>query len=212
MAMTLLLSFTSIAGATGNGTVDPYALGLQALQAKDGTTDLYVNVTPQLSGYTAPDSLKKVQLKSYDLNGKLVYTRNYNGGVASPNGQADIILNDVKRYQPLNTEVLVQNVQTKDTKVLCAETKVLFRPDLTVDKITSPAKVHKNESFAVSSIIKELNGDVGAKATIQILNGTNVLDTADGVLVNAGAQQMANFMLKLTEVGTYTLTAKISNV
>jgi hypothetical protein len=212
MAFALMLAFTSVAGAAGNGTVDPYSLGLQALQAKDGITDLYVNVKPTLDGYSAPNSFKKVQLKSYDVNGKLAYTRNYNGDVAAPNGQADIKLDDVKRYQPLNTEVLVQNGQTKDTKVLRAETKVQFRPDLAVDKITSPAKVHKNESFAVSSIINELNGDVGAKATIQILNGTNALDTAEGVLVNAGAQQMANFMLKLSEVGTYTLTAKISNV
>lgn len=212
MAMTLLLSFTSVAEAAGNGTADPYVIGLQALQAKDGMTDLYVNVTPKLDGYTAPNVLKKVQLKSYDLNGKLAYTRNYNGDVASPNGQADIKLNDVKRYQTLHTEVLVQNGQTKDTKVLREETKVLFRPDLTVDQITAPVQVHKNESFAVNTNIKELNSDIGATATVQILNGTTVLDTANGVLVNAGAQQFTNYMISLPEVGTYTLTVKVSDV
>lgn len=212
MAFALVLSFTSVAGAAGSGTVDPYAIGLQALQAKDGITDLYVNITPKLDGYTAPNVLKKVQLKSYDLNGKLAYTRNYNGDVASPNGQADIKLNDVKRYQPLHTEVLVQNGQTKDTKVLREETKVLFRPDLTVDQITAPVQVHKNESFAVNTNIKELNGDIGATATVQILNGTTVLDTANGVLVNAGTQQFANYMISLPEVGTYTLTVKVSDV
>ncbi|MDF2651220.1 MAG: hypothetical protein K0Q73_7025, partial [Paenibacillus sp.] len=212
MAMALLLSFVSVAGAAGNGTIDPYAIGLQALQAKDGITDLYVNVTPKLDGYSAPNVLKKVQLKSFDLNGKLAYTRNYNGDVASPNGQADIKLNDVKRYQPLHTEVLVQNGQTKDTKVLREETKVLFRPDLTVDQITSPVQVHKNEIFAVNTNIKELNGDIGAKANVQILNGRTVLDTTYGVLVNAGSQQMANYMISLPQIGTYTLTVKVSDV
>lgn len=84
-----------------NGAIDPFELGLQALQAKDGITDLYINVTPQLCDYTTPVSLKKVQLKSYDLDAELAYTRNFNGGVTSPNGQAIIALDDVMRYQPL---------------------------------------------------------------------------------------------------------------
>jgi len=76
---------------TGNGTKSPYSVSVQALEGPT-STDLYVNVTPSSSNYTAPNTLKKIQLKTFDQNDTLVYTHNYNNGVSSPNGTSDIVL------------------------------------------------------------------------------------------------------------------------
>lgn len=218
--ITLALStfgFTGVASASPNnsstayGTQTPYSLGIEALEGPT-YTDLYVNLTPMSSGITTPDTLKKVQLKTFNQNGELVYTRNDNNGVASPNGTADIQLTDVVRHQPLQTLVQVQNSQTTDTTVLNATGVVLLRPELSVDSVDAPTTAYVNTSINVSAIVKELNGDLGANSTVQILNGDTVLDTANNVKVSAGGSAAVAFLLNFSQPGTYHLRALISNV
>lgn len=203
--------FSGIANAdTGNGAQTPYSVSVQALEGPTAT-DLYVNVTPTSSNYTAPSTLKKIQLKTFDQNDTLVYTRNYNNGVSSPNGTSDIVLTDVVRHQPLQTMVLVQNSQTTNTQVLTATGVVLLRPEMSVDQITAPQTAYVNSLIDISAVIKELNGDVGAASTVQILNGSTVLDTAN-VNVQAGGTSPVAFLAKFSQPGTYNLRALISNV
>jgi len=213
----MMFGFTGVASAstkspdTATGSQTPYSLQIQALEGPT-YTDLYVNTSPTTAGITALNSLKKVQLKTFDKNGNLVYTRNYNNGVAAPNGSADIQLTDVSRHQPLQTEVLVQNDQTTNTQVLKAQGIVLLRPELSLDQVDTMSTAYVNTPFDVSTIIKELNGDVGANFTVQLLNGNDVIDEAQNVQVAAGGTQPVAFALKFSQPGTYTLRALISNV
>lgn len=78
------------------GSQPAYSLSIQAFQGPT-STDLYINTTPTSSSIAQANTLKKVQLKTFDPNGDLVYTRNYNQDVATPNGTADIQLSDVKK-------------------------------------------------------------------------------------------------------------------
>jgi len=212
-----LFCFTGVASASTDNpdkaaaTKAAYALQIQALEGPT-FTDLYVNTSPTTAAITALSSLKKVQLKTFDKNDNLIYTQNYNDGIAAPNGSADIQLTNVSRHQPLQTEVLVQNDQTTNTEVLKAQGIVLLRPELSVDKIDTMSTAYVNTPISVSTIIKELNGDLGANFTVQILNGNNVLDEANNVQVAAGGTQPVAFALKFSQPGTYTLRALISNV
>jgi hypothetical protein len=213
MVLFLLLFFVGTVSAVpaNEGTTNSYDLALQALKGKDSVTDLYVKITPKSNDMPPPDILKKIQLKSYDLEGKLIYTKNLFNVAASPE-LTDIKLNDVERYQSLETRIHVQNDQTADEEVLNGKTNVLLKPDLVVDEVQATDKVKVNEPFSVTVNIKELNGDVGARANVQILDGSNVLDTAERLVVNAGGQAQAAFMLTLAKAGTYALKVNITGV
>ncbi|MGM0879864.1 MAG: hypothetical protein ACQEXQ_02355 [Bacillota bacterium] len=213
MVLFLLLFFVGTISAepANEGTTNSYDLALQALKGKDSVTDLYVQITPKSNEMIPPDILKKIQLKSYGLEGKLIYTKNLFNVAASPE-LTDIKLNDVERYQSLETRIHVQNDHTADEEVLSGKTIVLLKPDLVVDEVQATNKVKVNEPFSVTANIKELNGDIGAKANVQILDGSNVLDTAERLVVNAGGQAQAAFMLTLPKAGTYALKVNITGV
>ncbi|HTG70586.1 MAG TPA: hypothetical protein VL921_15110 [Candidatus Udaeobacter sp.] len=213
MVLFLLLFFVGTVSAVpaNKGSTNSYDLALQALKGKDSVTDLYVKITPKSNDKIPPDILKKIHLKSYDLEGKLIYTKNLFNVAASPE-LTDIKLIDVKRHQSLETRIHVQNDQTADEIVLSGKTNVLLKPDLVVNEVQVADKVKVNEPFSITANIKELNGDVGAKAKLQILDGSNVLDTAERLVVNAGGQAQAAFMLTLAKAGTYTLKVNIAGV
>jgi len=194
----------------GNGTIEPFKLGVQALKGQD-TTDLYLNVTSDSAAYSIPQTLQKVQLKSLDKDGELVYTKNL-FDVPVVDGKASIQLNDVNRFQTLKTMVLAKTGQTVDQEILNGEAKVLLRPDLNVKNITAPAEVIAGSNFSVQVITEEKNGDVGANCKVEILNGDQVLDTANAVQVSPGGSIVSTFLLKFTDVGTYNLKTRISGV
>lgn len=208
----LLLSLGSIAQAgTGYGTATPYSLNLLALLGKDGTTDVYTTVSPTASPYTAPDTQKHVQLKTFDTAGNLVWTKNL-FDVASPAGTADLKFTDLTRHQPIDAFVSVMTGQSVDEKNLHAQAKVLLRPDLTPARVSAPSQVYTGQSFPVNVVVKELNGDIGATASVLIQNGSSVLDRIDNLSVSAGGSTPAAFALKFDQPGTYTLTANVTNV
>lgn len=213
IALLLLLSCMTVGSASPaqHGTIDPYSLSLQALQGKDGITDLYAKVIPKSSDILPPDRLKKLQLKSYIPEGKIVYAKNL-FNIPARQGLANVKLDDVVRYQPLETKIHVKNAETVDEEVQEGKTTVLLRPDLTVDKVEATDQTSVNVPFAVTAYIKELNGDVGAKTNLHILDGSDVLDTAEGVVIDAGGQKQVVFMLKLPKPGTYTLKVNLSNI
>ncbi|MDQ0112497.1 CARDB domain-containing protein [Paenibacillus harenae] len=206
----LLFNVGTVSAVPANeGAKNSYDLALQALKGKDSVTDLYVKITPKSNDNIPPDILKKIQLKSYDLEGKLIYTKNLFNVAASPE-LTDIKLNDVERYQSLETRIHVQNDQTADEEVLSGKTNVLLKPDLVIAEVQAPDKVKVNEPFSVTANIKELNGDAGAAANVQILDGSNVLNTSEKLAVNAGGQEQASFMLTLAKAGTYSLKVNIT--
>lgn len=217
IVLSLLLTVSGLAtaapspSAPANGTVKPFGLGATALQDKSGLTDLYLGVTSNNAGYPVPQSLQKVQLKSYKPDGKLAYTKNFQNTPA-PGGRADIQLTDVTRYQPLKTQVNVKTAQTVNEEILEAQAMVLLRPDLTVEHVSAPAEVYPNTAFPVNVLIKELNGDVGATSTVRILNGATVLDSVANVNTAAGSNAAMALALNLATEGTYTLTVRIGDV
>ncbi len=211
--VTAVLGFQpAAAGARDASTCDPqgnepaYALGSRALTGPDGA-ELSLRVTGVASGCTSPETLKKVQLKVFALDGTLVRTRNLND-VASPDGAAAVELGRVARGQHVSAEVLVEPDATR-TYVLRDETKALLRPDLVAAHVDAPAQVLGGRQFEVAAKIAERNGDVGATATVTLNAGTTVLGGPSSVTVSAGGSTTITFPVTLQTPGATTLDVQI---
>src|SRR5262249_30613716 len=140
------------------GDAAAYALSLRALTGPGGA-DLRVRVAAAPdAGCAIPQSLKKVQVKGFALDGTLVSTRNLDD-VAAPDGSGELRLGRVARLQKVAAEVLVQGADATRTYVLRAETTTLLRPDLVVSETTNDRVVFATRSFQVGARVSERNGD-----------------------------------------------------
>lgn len=232
----------NVYAAPANGTVNPYTLYVQGMQDKDKNTDVYVTVDVNANGFTPPSSSKKVQLKSFDTSGELRWTKNeQNVALQTRSGttsEAVFRYTDMSRGQPIQSQALIQNGQTTNTKVLNANGNVYLRPDLTVVSVSSSAqfvsttqgtanisgstqttttttttnKARVGSVVNITAHIQEKNGDLGGKATVRLKNGNDVWDTATNVSVAPGGVVDAVFSHKFDQVGTYNLTVSVDNV
>jgi hypothetical protein len=210
---TLALVVAVHAGAASSATLscpppggDPaYQVSLRSLTGPAGA-DLTVHVkrAPD-SGCAIPDALKKVQVKIFALDGALVSTKNLDD-VTADGGTTDLRLGKVAREQRVTTDVLVQNADATRTYVLRGSTRTLLRPDLVVKATTVPRVVFATRTFDVTAQVAELNGDVGASATVTLTDGPLALGTAP-VTVDAGGAAEIHFQdVALADPGRNDLT------
>jgi hypothetical protein len=93
--------------------------------------------------------------------------------------------------------------------VLNASTAVRLRPDLVVQEVRAPGVVFATRPFGVTVRVAELNGDVGATATVTLSAGSTPLGSA-GVTVDAGGHADATFDgVLFPEPGTARLTLTV---
>lgn len=99
-----------------------YAFSAYALRDAAGTK-LVLQVSPTQPGGTAPDTIKKLQLKLYDTQGKHVATSNETD-LASPGGKLTLNVDQASLGDTISAQALVQTEQTGNTTVLEAKTAV----------------------------------------------------------------------------------------
>jgi hypothetical protein len=201
------LGLVSTAARAASTTCD-YTLATRALTGPEGG-DLTVTVTAAGAGCTAPDALKKIQLKTFGLDDSLAATRNLTD-VPAPGGVASVDLGPIARGQRIAAEVLVQTEDTTRTDVLRDSTKALLRPDLVVTAVTAPRQALAGHGFDVEVKVAEQNGDVGATATLSLATGTTELGTT-AIDVAAGGTETKSFHVTLADPGAVRLDATIAN-
>jgi len=168
----LVLGWQAGAAAADDGPVcaphgnDPaFAIAVRVLTGLEGA-DLTIRVTAASPGCTAPESLKKVQVKSFALDGTLAGVRNVDD-LPSPGGTADLELAPLVPRQIVQAEVLVQTGAPKRTYVVHASTEAtefaLDRSRLIVPSIAGYGGQFNQHVYA------KLSADVG-------VTPTNVLD------------------------------------
>jgi hypothetical protein len=149
-----------------SSTDSPYSMQLKALTGPAGA-DLTVSVGAA-SGCAVPEVLKKIQIKIYADGGSLASTRNLTE-VAAPGGTAGgLELGDVPRARRIEADVLVQTGTPARTYPLRGATTTLLRPDLVVEQVTAPLQALVGKPVAISAVIAERNGDVGATADVSL--------------------------------------------
>jgi hypothetical protein len=190
------------------GGAAAYQASLRALTGPGGA-DLAVHVVPAPeTGCAVPQTLKKVQVKVFALDGTLSSTRNLQD-VGSPGGSADLRLGDVDRHQHVAVDVLVQNDDTTRTYVLRSETTTLLRPDLVVNATTNAPVVFATRTFDVGAHVSELNGDVGAAAVVTLHHGDTVLGSTTVHVEAGGSAETAFHDVALTYPGRTDLTVSV---
>ena len=184
-------------------TNSAYSMQLTALAGPTGA-DLAVAIAvdPALQ-CTVPDTLKSVQLKTFDPAEHWAWVRTIED-VPAPGGVAHLDLGLIPHNRRIDAQVLVQT----GTPVLNGTTKTLTRPDLVIQQIT-PNQALAGTSFTVNAVIAERNGDVGADAdvTISAIPGAVV-----HVAVPAGGSTTASFPVTFTAAVPVPLTATVSGV
>lgn len=194
----------------------PYELTVRALQDVRQLTDVYLNVCPTLSGYTAPTLAKHIQLQSFDIFGQLRWTKNADNVALTADAancsSADLQYSDMARYQRVKAQMQVPNSQGSTTLVLRGEGVVLLRPDLTVDNVSAPGTINARQIVNLAASIKELNGDLGATATVYLMEGGNVLDVAGGIPVQPHGNVGVVFSAIFSQAGTHELKVVIGDV
>lgn len=153
-------------GACPSSVDAPYSMQLQALTGPAGA-DLTVTVAVDAASRCAlPETLKKVQLKTFAADGTLAATKNVTD-VPVRGGVATLDLGTVPRDRRVEADVLVQTGTPDRTFVVRGSTRTLLRPDLVVQAVT-PKQALAGKPFTVGAVIVERNGDVGAAADVSL--------------------------------------------
>ena len=193
----------------GHGVVEPYSISLLALQGPNAT-DVYVTVQTSDADFPVPPSLKKLQVKVFNSDGKLITVENTKD-VPVTGDQATVSLAGLADARRVEVQVHIKTDQTVDEEVLDGSADVLKRPDLVVSAIDAPAQVILNTSFSVGATIRETNLEVGATATVTLWEGATPLGSVSGVHVEAGGEADVTFNgLTGSSVGLHQYTVAIS--
>jgi gamma-glutamyltranspeptidase/glutathione hydrolase len=183
-ALAALGSFASGAPAAGSG---PYSLEAEAMLSAF-RTDLALRV----GGPDLPPHLEMVQVKAWRAEGNGVVTRNF-FDVAAPNGVTTLALDGPDRGDRLEVSAHLKNGQQYNLE---AETIVLRRPDLTVERIDIPDDIVRTRPFDVTVTVGETGGDVGAHAQLALFDGANTTPLAVSP-VDVAANQTSAITLRI---------------
>ena len=211
---------TASVGATGAARADdstpcsssteaPYRMQLRALTGPAGA-DLTITLDTA-PGCTAPEALKKIQLKTFGSDGSHPRVSNLTD-VAAPGGVANVDLGQLPRNRRVEADVLVQTSTADQTYVVRGVTKTLLRPDLVVASMQAPLQTLATRPIDVHAVLAELNGDVGADATVTLSWGPTVL-AQQTLNVSNGARVPIDFSgVALTTPVPAELTIRVSDV
>jgi hypothetical protein len=147
-AALLVVAVTSPAGAIAAtepspaapcnvGPRTPFSLTLDALTAPLGT-ELALTVASESAQCGAPDTLKQVQIKTYDLDGVLADVRNQ-GDIAAEDGHAVIASIAARRGYRVEVQALIETEDTVRTHVLDASTIVRTEFEVTPQNVLVPS-------------------------------------------------------------------------
>src|SRR5436190_6839538 len=152
------------------GNEPAFAIASHALGAPQGA-ELTLRVTSASPGCAAPDSLKKVQLKTFAADGSLSDVRNL-ADVAAPGGRAEVGLGPLALGQLVRAEVLVQTGDPAQTYVLRTSSEV-------TEFALDPSEVIVP---SIAGYGGQFNQHVYAKLSSPPVTSTNVLDMEQKVV------------------------------
>ena len=225
LGASVLLLVTGTASAELHPNTQPYAikspaaatgragnahLAVRALRSKSGSTVVEVT-TGQLDDGTLPvGNITKLQLKTYDGTGETSGTRNYTG--LSSGGYLQYTFTDLVRGQPFQTQAHIKGVDGKRTDVVTVTGTVKLRPDLEVQKLGVPEKARIGAPVNLSATIREVNGEVGARASCVLRVDGEIIDRARGIWVDSGDTVACLFTHQFQATGTRMVSVGLESV
>jgi hypothetical protein len=195
----------SAKGRSGSAT-----LTARALLGKDGQTNIEMTTGTLDDATPAPGQIVKAQLKPLNNKGETTHVRNYTG--LTGGGRFAVTTNDLRRAQQLQVQANVNGIDPNRTDVVTVVETVKLRPDLNASHIAAPTKAIVNTNVMFSVVVRELNGDVGAKANVVLYVDGREVDRANGIWVDANGTVSAAFTHTFTSEGVKQLEARVEQV
>ena len=191
-----------VAGSAADAT--PYSLQVGVLTGPQGGL-LRLEVTPK-AGAPAVESLKHVHVW---LNGETIRVLH---DVAAPGGVAEIKLGPVERGANVTVMVHVRNGTSAALIPLRRVAIALLRPDLVVAAVHAPPQTLTTRPVDVVADVSELNGDVGATATLTLMLGPTRLAEPRTVTVPKGGAISSTFAdVKLETAMSAELSVRVDD-
>jgi hypothetical protein len=189
--------------------------GSAAIQARAlrGQTETIIEVTTgQFDSGVAPvGKLDKVQVKLLADNGDVIVTDNYRKGALS-GSYGSFVYDWPARGQKMQVQANVSGIDPTRTDVVTVQGAVALRPDLTVSSIQAVSQAFVGASVTIDALVRETNGDTGARANCVLKVDGVVADHADGIWVDAGDAVTCEFRQTFTTLGTKQLSVELTNV
>ena len=189
-------------GRDGGATVTT-----RALLGRDGATRLEVYVGSL--GGTGPGTFRHVQVKRFADDKSVDDVIN-----AQPRGlQAwTLVLAGLERGDPLQVQAQVAGADGPRTGVVTLQDVVRRRPDLAVVSLDVPPSTWTHTPTMVSALVRELNGDVGARASCVLEVNDVPVDEAAGIWVDAGGTVSCAFAHLFTGSGAQAVRVRVTGV
>jgi hypothetical protein len=204
--VTCLVVVTATAGAAGAAqSPEAEALSLSALAGTDGavlsidapagvTAFEFVHVEIRAPGELEEDPDRTINVKD----------------VAVRDGVATIPLAEAHRGDSVRVDVHFRESNPPRTAIHRGQTVVKLRPDLAVAAVYAPPQTLSTRAIDVVADLSELNGESGAKATVNLKLGPTPIAEAQAVIVPAGDDVSVTFHdVKLTTAMTAELTVEL---
>lgn len=185
------------------------SLTSRALLGKDGKTVLEVT-TGQLDATGAPGTISKLQVKLMDHARAVQSTQNYNN--LNAGGSVQQTYEGRARHSWVQAQGNVRGFDPKRTDVVTVTERVNLRPDLKVASVTAPEQARVNTPITISSVVAEINGDVGATNRCVLYVDGQQADQAEGVWIADGDAVNCEFVHTFGTVGTHQVRVASENV
>jgi hypothetical protein len=186
----------------------PYTLDVVALTGPQGG-DLTIQLDAT-DGSAVPEAFEHVHVKLHRPGATETEVVNLND-VPARDGAATVGLGPLERGTAVEVQAQVRDEKPPRIVVLREETTALLRPDLVVSAVHAPPQTLSTRPVDVVADLTELNGDVGAKATVELMLGPTPVAEAKTVTIPKGGSLSVAFAdVPLTAAMTTELTVVVN--
>ena len=193
-----------------SGRSGSVSLTARALVGRDGKSRVELTTGEMDAQATPPGNINKAQLKPLDENGEPLYARNYTG--LGGGGFFGVSLDDLHRGQQVQVQANVSGVDGERAAVVTVVETVKLRPDLAPSNISAPERGMINHPVNISVMVREINGEVGARASLVLYADGAEVDRAADVWVDAWGTVSCAFTHTFQTAGTKQLEVRVEGV
>lgn len=188
--------------------------GKHPATGRSGTATLEVRALLGRDAVTAVDlrangSIVKAQIKALDQAGVVVSTHVFTG---LSGALQTFELAELAAGQTVQAQANIREVDGARTDVVTVTGIVHLRPDLAIEDLAVPSSAYLREGVAISAVVRELNGDLGARADCVLsVDGTRA-DQALGIWVDAGGAVSCAFRHRFATEGPHLVAVGADNI
>jgi hypothetical protein len=183
----------------------------RALLGSDGTVTLEIATAEFESGAPTVGQVEKVQVTSVLPDGRKSVL-NVND---VPNNTGDVALAIGPRTHGtmLDVQANIDDSRGKRTDVVTTQPKVVHRPDLRVLPLDLPPRVQVGMPFDLAATVREMRGDLGARADCVLTVDGAQADRVSGMWVDAAGAASCLFRAPaFTSAGPHSVTIRVEQV